>query len=208
MSKNIREWLNQPMQHTKTLMATIKKHGSPIIAYAGDILTGVDFENKYIYINRGALIVYGRDKFVIDNLDSNSIFLGSNTSELTPTMVKVLADSFFYVCDKNHLIDVGDKNIASALTKWSLWANSYFASRLKVMTSPNAYCKVRFHIEWLSSLSNEYRDNVTTVSFICDGTHISKAHVHSILKQLKLGGYIELNSGHLVKICKELPIKY
>jgi hypothetical protein len=63
-------------------------------------------------------------------------------------------------------------------------------------------------LELLSKASAEFRDHISVVKFVCERTGVSKAHAHSILKQLRLGGYIEMTAGNLVQIFKHLPSAY
>ena len=71
-----------------------------------------------------------------------------------------------------------------------------------MLTSNNAYGKVRFAIEWLSSAADAYRQSYTLVSFICSRTNLSRSRVLDILKELKQGGYIEVDNGYFVRLCR------
>ncbi|AWH88245.1 helix-turn-helix domain-containing protein [Limnobaculum parvum] len=54
---------------------------------------------------------------------------------------------------------------------------------------------------------DEIRSNTTAVQYIQDHTRLSRSGVMKMLSQLKIGNYIELDKGHLIKINK-MPLRY
>ncbi|MBK5416166.1 helix-turn-helix domain-containing protein [Pseudomonas sp. TH31] len=74
----------------------------------------------------------------------------------------------------------------------------------------DSYTEVKSALEWMNALPDLIRAKYTAIAFITDTTGVSRSHALSIMKSLKQGGYIDMDSGHLIKIKKNSPadIKY
>lgn len=86
--------------------------------------------------------------------------------------------------------------------------NFHLYSRWFSLCTSDAYHEVKYAIEWLIKLPEKIREKFSLISFITYISRVSRSHALSIIKALKIGGYIEMYDGHLIKILHRLPDRY
>lgn len=72
----------------------------------------------------------------------------------------------------------------------------------------DSYRKIRFALERMIELPESIRLRLSAISYVMDTTGISRSHALSIMKSLKEGGYIDIDSGYLMGIAKKMPMAY
>ncbi|WP_445989888.1 helix-turn-helix domain-containing protein [Chromobacterium haemolyticum] len=205
-------WRKPPLEATQYLLEQIKKNGKSIQAKQGDQI----IQNNYaglIAVERGAWETYLGESMIVSHVPSGSIIgLDSFFSTCPPSLPlwhKALVPSLYYECTKTELAKLNaDTTFLRAGAEYLTWVYQCSISARHMLTSNNAYGKVRFAIEWLSSTAETYRQSHTLVSFICSRTNLSRSRVLDILKELKQGGYIEVDNGYFVRLCRDLPKGY
>jgi len=205
------EWGSAPPQAVDILKDIVKKHGVIRYARAGHIIRDAEFLNHVFWIDTGVLQLrinaqhsignFGRDKIV----GVNNIFKGSMTGHY----LEVVEDARYIACPTEYFSQsLSDGRVTLAVAEHVNWQAMVMAFYVSVILKEDAYGKVKFALELLNKASADFRDHVSVVKFICERTGVSKAHAHSILKQLRIGGYIEMAAGSLVQIFKNLPDAY
>jgi len=205
------EWGNAPNQAVDILKEIVKKNGTICYARPGNIISSEEFSNYVFWVDSGVLLlrmnaqhtigIFAKDKM----LGINNIFKGS----MAGLYVEVQEDTRYIACPVDYFCqNLHDSRLAMAVAEHVNWQAMMMAFYVSVILKEDAYGKVKFALELLNRASADFRDQVSVVKFICERTGVSKAHAHSILKQLRLGGYIEMASGSLVRIFKSLPLAY
>ncbi len=205
------EWGHAPDQAVDVIKEVIKNHGVRQYARQGQVIGGNPFLEHVFWVDSGVLLLrlsaqyslgsFGRDKIV----GVNNIFKGSMTGHY----LEAVEDTHYTACAVEHFCNkLGDGKLALAVAEHVNWQAMIMAVYVSVILKENAYGKVKFALELLNRASLNFRDHISVVKFVCERTGVSKAHAHAILKQLRIGGYIEMTSGSLVRIFKTLPDAY
>lgn len=204
-------WECVPSDAADVLKEVIKKYGVVRYASAGDTIGGDAFLNNVFLVDTGVLLLrlnaqHSIGSFGCDTMVGiNNIFKGSMEGHY----LEVLEDAQYTACPVEYFCQkLNDGRLALALAEYVNEQVTRMAYYVSVILKEDAYGKVKFALELLNRASEGVRDHVSVVKFVCERTGVSKAHVHSILKQLRLGGYIEMASGSLVRIFKNLPNAY
>ncbi len=110
----------------------------------------------------------------------------------SPTQLKVIShETGMHIINKNNLWK------EAFLLSNSMINISYI--RDEHCISRNVYEIVRQHIELIWELDIEIRSSISVFDFILSRTNISRSSICKILKDLSVGGYIEINRGRLAK---------
>ena len=205
-------WRKPPVEATQYLLDKVKKNGKAKTAKPGDKIIHVDY-GKLIAVERGAWETCLGESMIESHVPGGRIIGLDNYFATSPMPVtvwhKALVPSLYYECSQQQLASFrADADFLRAGAEYLTWVYQCAISARHMLTSNNAYGKVRFAIEWLSSAADAYRQSYTLVSFICSRTNLSRSRVLDILKELKQGGYIEVDNGYFVRLCRDLPDGY
>ncbi|UZM16244.1 helix-turn-helix domain-containing protein [Pseudomonas kielensis] len=206
------DWSHPPRKSSNVLREIIKQHGTDCHLPANSKISGDEFSQHVFAVETGEWLIRIDSAGVIGHLSKGSIFGVSNV--IYDSGQQIYLDAIERSSYKKCPIEVfkevflREHNVAIAIADHFAWLNRMTEFYLTLMRQGGAYAKVKFSIEWLSKAPSIYRENISLITFICDRTGVSKAHAHTILKQLKLGGYLEIESGFLLSVCKPLPNGY
>jgi CRP-like cAMP-binding protein len=205
------EWDKTPGQAGDVLKDIIRKHGVTRYAKSGSVIRGDEFLSNVFWIDSGVLLLRPNALNSIGTFDSETMVGISNIFQgsMTGHYLEVVEDARYISCPVEYFRqNLNDCRLALAVAEHVNRQAMMMAFFVSVILKEDAYGKVKFALELLSRASVDFRDHVSVVRFVCERTGVSKAHAHSILKQLRLGGYIEMASGNLVRIFKRLPEAY
>lgn len=203
--------LSAPHQSVDVLKDIIKKYGQTHYVRAGQMIRDADFHSQVFWVDSGVLLLRTDAQYSIGNFGKNQLIGVNNIFQggMPGHYLEVVEDTRYTTCPVEHFLsDLEDGRVVLAIAEHINWQAMVMAFYVSVMLREDAYGKVKFALELLSKASAEFRDHVSVVKFVCERTGVSKAHAHSILKQLRLGGYIEMTAGNLVQIFKHLPNAY
>ncbi|QBC44058.1 helix-turn-helix domain-containing protein [Iodobacter fluviatilis] len=199
-------WKMPPKAATEILQSTIRSNGRMRKYLEGSVVKAEDIKGKIISVESGNLILKLDDGFVVAH--ANNGFIIGSLELYSIYSISVMESAIIYECESD-VINLSDENeISNAAHKYLTWVMSCLSVRMYILASTDAYLKIKFTLEWLNYSPAIYKESITLIKFICDRTRLSKAHVHMVLKQLKEGGYIEVNNGYLIEIVKKIPDKF
>ncbi|CNK80711.1 winged helix-turn-helix transcriptional regulator [Yersinia proxima] len=151
-----------------------------------------------------------RDGMILHSVKAPTILGMSN--QLVPG-----AEDFFFTTETTTIfatISASDaKNIIEINQLWSFLSifQAFVIRQLNEHSSKlsglSAYEITRNQLINLMTEPEEIRSNITAVQYIQDHTRLSRSGIMKMLSQLKMGGYITLDKGHLVEI-NDMPLKY
>jgi hypothetical protein len=164
-------------------------------------------------IERGVWEMYDGHGVAIRHVSGRSI-IGlennlPNVSSDMPVTYKAITTSLCYECGSQELKTLeGDNDFLKAELEYMSWSWREIMQSHYILTSSCAYLKIKYAIEWIDASKEIYRKGQTLISFICSRTNVSRSHAMEILKKLKQGGYIRLENGYLMELCRRLPEGY
>ncbi len=122
---------------------------------------------------------------------------------------EILSRSTYYEIPMKYIyLATDNKELLKGILDFMIWNTSNISSKWLNQCIGDSYTEVKSALEWMNALPDFIRASFTAIAFITDTTGVSRSHALSIMKSLKLGGYIEMEGGYLKKIIKTLPNGY
>lgn len=163
-----------------------------LILHEGTMAIYRNNDNLLIRYIRGAMI-FGLNALIDVNED---VYLkaGENVRyEIIPTM------NFFAIVERDNLW----KEIAYIM----MFSSKRLYSSYLTSVGLSTYELIKINLQDLMNEDEFVRLNISACDYIQEKTNLSRSRVMAILRELKVGGYIELSKGILGKINK-LPYKF
>lgn len=205
------EWSNPPIKSTMILMKAIKRLGLSRQVSAGYEIRSEMYCDKVFFFETGSLVIRLQESCIVGHLSHGAVYGMNNIfgGEQPAVSLQVASNSLYYECCVSKFRGLlGSPEVSLAVAEHIAWHNRLVTSHLNIMLNSNSYKKIKFAIEWFSQSANVFQKKNPFVKFVADRTGLSKGHIHAVLKQLKEGGYVEMEGGYLLKVCKSLPANY
>lgn len=136
----------------------------------------------------------------IDNL--NIAHLEFSLESVTPCLI----DSISYT-DFQRVIS--ENNLWQDMYEITIHRIRYFGMRVLAAGMQSSYEIIRTYLLYLENeTAFNMKQRYTVVKFMQTFTRLSRSMILRVLAELKIGGFIELENGKLIRICRKLPEKF
>ncbi|CAI1603956.1 putative DNA-binding transcriptional regulator [Serratia quinivorans] len=204
----------KPMQSLHTLVNTLSQQGQRVECLPGDVLRLLTEDGKincYVLQSGYYTLVRSRDDLTMTNLSAPMV-VG------LPEVCQPLLGGMYYLrAETAGVVTHLEGEVVSRLTSESnLWESlgqvlSYFTcvlyQRDNELFGQSAYHVVRYFLREMMQEPTELRMLNNVTCYILQRTQVSRSSVMRIISQLRIGGYILVQNGRLIKINK-LPELY
>lgn len=193
------------------LRAWIKKHGVCKVADVDDKVTSIDGKSL-IYIEGGAWqLIVGEHKTINIICAGGIICLDCVPSEraVKHTQHKIIARTTYYEFPISQIqLSSIDPRFINSIFDFVILSAREISNKWLVQCTNDSYKKIKISLEWINSFPDDVKCKFTLIHFISATTGVSRSHALAIVRSLKLGEYIEIDRGYLVRILKKLPLSY
>lgn len=203
---------NKPITYIESLVKLLHPLSSTFLTKKGDIVnTCCQDKRQCFLLIKGTVSLHRKSDGLVINSESAPYVIG-----LTQTYLKW--DYFFIHSQDNATLASLDINDAWRLIdenkKWKeasyviLYSMGRIYEHCMNITSYTSYDVIRYQLYELMKEPTTIRLFTSAVSYIQERSFVSRSSIMKILSQLRIGGYIKMNKGVLMEICKVIPLKY
>ncbi|MFJ7315474.1 helix-turn-helix domain-containing protein [Pseudomonas sp. NPDC098747] len=126
----------------------------------------------------------------------------------TQVSCNIIQSSSYVELSIQTLLVNGDKSSIDNFRDFISWRFNYFYRRWLHLCLNDSYREVRYSLEWLASTPTKIRMAISAIYFVTNTSKVSRSHALSIIKALRIGGYVEMKEGYLIRLLKALPERY
>ncbi|CAI1603960.1 putative DNA-binding transcriptional regulator [Serratia quinivorans] len=204
----------KPMQSFNQLVNTLSQQGKRIECLPGDILrqrTDNEKVNCYVLQSGHYTLVRSRDDLALTNVSAPMVV------GLPEVFQPMVAGMYYLRVETTGVITRLDgEMVAKIISESNMWESfgqvlSYFTcvlyQRDNELFGQSVYHMVRYFLREMMQAPTELRMLNNVAHYILQRSQVSRSSVMRIISQLRIGGYIVVQNGRLIKI-NSLPEFY
>lgn len=201
----------KPLGHIEKVISAASTPSNIRVAYARQIISlSHNPEPMTIILHKGTMGVYRNSDNLLIRYIRGMTILGLNV------LMDINEGVYLKAGDNVHYEIIPTRHFFSIVESDNLWKDiSYIlmfsAKRLvqsyETSVGLSTYELIKTNLTDLMSEDESVRLNISACDYIQEKTNLSRSRIMAILRELKIGGYIELSKGVLDKIHK-LPLNF
>lgn len=202
------------MKPEQDILKVIAAASNPVKIRTGRLRQNVELNNHpelmTIILHEGMIAIYRSKDHLLMRYSQGPMILGMNDLiNINENMyIKSLGDIRYEIIPMAQFNEIIDReNLWKEVAHILMYGIKRLVQAHQTTAGLTTYELIKNNLFNLMQESNEIRLNISASDYIREKTHLSRSRVMKILGELKIGGYIEIKRGTLMKVNK-LPQEF
>ncbi|ECB7890602.1 helix-turn-helix domain-containing protein [Salmonella enterica subsp. enterica serovar Typhimurium] len=201
----------KPLNHIEKIILAVSSPSNIRIAHARQIISlNHNPEPMTVILHQGTMALYRNDDNLLIRHVKGTMILGLNifTGVSEGVYLKTSESAHYEIIPTSHFFSIVERdNLWKDIAIILMYSAKCVVQSYQKSAGLGTYELIRSNLTELMGEEESIRLNISACDYIQGKTNLSRSRIMAILRELKVGGYIELSKGVLHKINK-LPLKY